>query len=470
LSGAGLAPGQPDRYISPMASYDFDLFTIGAGSGGVRATRIAAGHGAKAAVAEEYRAGGTCVIRGCVPKKLLVYGSRIGFELEDARGFGWTIPEATHDWASLIRAKDKEIARLEGLYRKGVESAGGTIFDERAELVGPNEVKLLKSGRTVTARHILIAAGASPHLPGETIGVEHAITSNDAFQLKERPQHIVIVGAGYIALEFACIFRGYGSDVTVVHYGPEILRGFDRECARHLHQELAKLGIRFVMDASVVGIRPEGGVKEIGLSTGEMLEADQIMYATGRWPNTKTLGVEAAGVGVNPKGAVVVDEFGRTTVPHIYAVGDVTDRHNLTPIAIREGHAFAETVFNNNPTPIEHSDIPTAVFTTPELASVGLTEEAARHAYGEVHIYKAKFRPLKATLSGRDEQTLMKLVVDGESGRVRGVHMVGTDAGEIIQLAAVAVKMKATKADFDATVALHPSAAEELVLMRTRSA
>jgi glutathione reductase (NADPH) len=452
-----------------MTSFDYDLFTIGAGSGGVRASRIAAGFGAKVAVAEEYRAGGTCVIRGCVPKKLLVYGSRIGFDMEDARGFGWSHPDASHNWPKLIHAKDQEIARLEGLYRKGIEGAGGTILDDRAEFIGPHELRLTKSGRTVTAKTILIATGGAPHKP-TCPGSEYAITSNEAFHLKDRPQHIVIVGAGYIALEFACIFRGYGSEVTIVHYGPEILRGFDRECATHLHGELIKRGINFRMDASIVGIQLKDGRRAIGLSTGEMLDADEVMFATGRWPNTRGLGLEHAGVAVNPKGAIPVDPYGRTNVEHIYAVGDVTDRHNLTPVAIREGHAFAETVFNNNPSAVDHADIPTAIFTTPEYASVGLTEEAARHAHGDIHLYKAKYRPMKATISHRDEQTLMKLIVDAASNRVLGVHMVGADAGEIIQMAAIALKMKATKADFDAAIALHPSAAEEFVLMRTRSA
>ncbi|MFO1238419.1 MAG: glutathione-disulfide reductase [Alphaproteobacteria bacterium] len=452
-----------------MTSFDYDLFTIGAGSGGVRATRIAAGFGAKAAVAEEYRAGGTCVIRGCVPKKLMVYASRYGFDREDAAGFGWRMGEAAHDWPSFIRAKDAEIARLEGLYRKGLEGAGAAIFDDRAELVGPHEIRLVKSERIVTAKTVLVAVGAAPHR-ASCPGSDLAITSNEIFHLPERPDHIVIVGAGYIALEFAAILRGLGSAVTVVHYAPEILRGFDRECAAHLHAELGKRGIAFVMDASVVGIREENGRREIGLSTGAVLEADQIMFATGRWPNTRGLGLETAGVAVNDKGAILVDAFSRTNMPHIYAVGDVTDRANLTPIAIREGHAFAETVFNANPTAVHHADIPTAIFTTPEYASVGLTEEQARHAHADVHIYKAKFRPMRATLSGRDEQTLMKLIVDGASDRVLGLHMVGADAGEIVQMAGIAVRMKATKADFDATIALHPSAAEEFVLMRTRSA
>ena len=451
-----------------MTTYDYDLFTIGAGSGGVRASRIAAGFGAKVAVAEEYRAGGTCVIRGCVPKKLLVYGSRIGFDMEDARGFGWSLSEAHHDWPKLIHAKDREIARLEGLYRKGIEGAGGAIIDDRAEFVGPHELRLMKSGRTVTAKTILVATGGAPHTP-DCPGSELAITSNGAFHLKDRPQHIVIVGAGYIALEFASIFRGYGSEVTVVHYGPEILRGFDRECATHLHGELGKRGIDFRMDTTVEEIRMADGRRDIRLSTGESLMADQVMFATGRWPNTRGLGLEHAGVATNAKGAIPVDSYGRTNVAHIYAVGDVTDRHNLTPVAIREGHAFAETVFNDNPTAVDHADIPTAIFTTPEYASVGLTEEAARKAHGDIHLYKAKYRPMKATISHRDEQTFMKLIVDGATDRVLGVHMVGADAGEIIQMAAIAVKMKAKKSDFDAAVALHPSAAEEFVLMRTRA-
>lgn len=452
-----------------MTSFDYDLFTIGAGSGGVRGTRIAAGLGAKAAVAEEYRAGGTCVIRGCVPKKLFVYGSRIGYDVEDARGFGWAIPKVEHDWAALIQAKDDEITRLEGLYRRGLDGAGAEFLDERAVLTGPNEIHLLKSDRKVTAKHILIAVGASPHLPPHVTGAEHAITSNEAFHLKKRPDHIVIVGAGYIALEFAGIFRGYGSEVTVVHYGPEILRGFDREGATHLHGELSKRGINFRMDTSVVGIRKENGKRQIGLSTGEVIEADQIMFATGRWPNTKDLGLEAAGVNVNAKGAIEVDAFSRTSVPHIFAVGDVTDRANLTPVAIREGQAVAETLFGGKQVTVDHSDIPTAVFTTPEFASVGLTEEQAHHAHQDVHIYTAKYRPMRATISRRDEQTWMKMIVDGPTNRVLGVHMVGADAGEIIQMAGIAVKMKATKANFDATIALHPSAAEEFVLMKTRT-
>ncbi len=453
----------------PM-TYDFDLFTIGAGSGGVRAARIAAGYGAKVGIAEEYRTGGTCVIRGCVPKKLFVYGSRFGYDAEDARGFGWRESGLSHDWPTLIAAKDEEIARLEGLYRKGLDGAGATLFHERAVIAGPNAVRLVQSGRTVTARHILIAVGASPHLPHETPGAELAITSNEALDLKARPDHIVIVGAGYIALEFALLFRGYGSDVTVVHRGAEILRGFDRECATHLQGELARRGVRFAMERTVRSIALEDGKRRIALSDGETLLADQVMFATGRWPNTAGLGLETIGLALGAKGEIEVDERNRTAVADVYAVGDVTDRLNLTPIAIREGHALADMLFNDSPVIVDRSFTPTAVFTTPELASVGMTEEEARAALDDLHIYKAKYRPMKATISKREEQTLMKLLVDGRTDRVVGVHMVGADAGEIIQMAAVALKMRATKADFDRTVALHPSAAEEFVLMRTRSA
>ncbi len=452
-----------------MTTYDYDLFTIGAGSGGVRATRIAAGFGAKAAIAEEYRAGGTCVIRGCVPKKLMVYASRYGFDAEDAKGFGWHFGEATHDWVAMIAAKDQEIARLEGLYRKGLEGAGATIFDERAELVGPHDIRLMRSGRTVTAKHILIASGASPHVP-DLPGIELAISSNEIFHLQARPARIVIVGAGYIALEFATILQGLGSEVTVIHHGPEILRGFDKECATHLHGQMEKRGVRFIMNTSVLRIEAAGNQRNVQLSDGQRIICDQIMFATGRWPNTRALGLETAGVRTNLKGAVEVDAHSRTSAPHIYAVGDVTDRMNLTPVAIREGNAFAETVFNNNPTSVDLADIPTAIFTTPEFASVGFTEEEARKGFSDVHIYKAQFRPMRATLSGRDEQVLMKLIVGGESHRILGLHMVGADAGEIAQMAAIAIRMKATKADFDATVALHPSAAEEFVLMRSRTA
>jgi glutathione reductase (NADPH) len=450
-----------------MTAYDFDLFTIGAGSGGVRASRIAAGHGAKVAVAEEYRVGGTCVIRGCVPKKLIVYASRYGFDLEDSAGFGWDA-RGTHDWPRMRGAIASEVTRLEGLYRKGLDGAKAELIEDRAILEGPHTIRLVKSGRTVIARNILIATGAAPHLPDNVPGTEHALVSNDIFLLPERPGRIVIAGAGYIALEFAAMFAGLGSEVTIVHYAPEILRGFDRECAAHLHTEMAKRGVRFVMDTSIVGIRREGEAREVGLSNGAMIEADAVLFATGRWPNTRGLGLENAGIETDAKGAIPVDAFSRTRVPGIFAVGDVTNRANLTPVAIREGHAVADTLFGGKAVAVDHADIPTAIFTTPEFGSVGLTEEAARKSH-EIDIYRAKFRPMRATISGRDEQVLMKLIVDARTDRVLGLHMVGADAGEIVQMAGIAIKMKAAKADFDATLALHPSAAEEFVLMRTRS-
>lgn len=447
-------------------NFDYDLFTIGAGSGGTRASRIAAGFGAKVAVAEEFRVGGTCVIRGCVPKKLMVYAGRFGADLEEARNFGWDIESYAHDWARLIANKDREIARLEGLYRKGLNGAGAEIIDERAQITGPHDIRLMKSGRTVTAKHILIATGAAPHKPEGVPGIEHAITSNEIFHLRQRPERIVIVGAGYIALEFASLLNGLGSEVTIVHYAPEILRGFDRELRHHLHRELAKSGIKFEMDTNLVGLRRDGAVLEAGLSTGKLIECDQLMLATGRWPNTLGLGLENAGVALDDKGAVIVDSHSRSSVPNIYAVGDVTNRVNLTPVAIREGHYFAETVFNNNPLAVDHTTIPTAVFTTPEVGTVGLTEEAARRSVGAVHIYKSQFRPMKYTLGTKETQMLFKLVVDAHTDRVLGCHIVGPDAAEIIQAVGIAVKMGATKRDFDATIALHPSAAEELVLMR----
>ena len=447
-------------------NFDYDLFTIGAGSGGTRASRIAAGYGARVAVAEEYRVGGTCVIRGCVPKKLMVYAGRFAGDFEEARNFGWDIEAYAHDWSRLIANKDKEIARLEGLYRKGLMGAGAEIIDERAEVLGPHEIRLKKSGRTVTAKHILIATGAAPHVPEGVPGIEHAITSNEIFHLRQRPERIVIVGAGYIALEFASLLNSLGSEVTIVHYAPEILRGFDREVRHHLHAELAKAGIKFEMDANLVGLRRDGAVLEAGLSTGKLIECDQLMLATGRWPNTLGLGLENAGVALDGKGAVIVDSHSRSSVPSIYAVGDVTNRVNLTPVAIREGHYFAETVFNNNPLAVDHTNIPTAVFTTPEVGTVGLTEEAARHSVGAVHIYKSQFRPMKYTLGTKETKMLLKLVVDAHTDRVLGCHIVGPDAAEIIQTVGIAVKMGATKRDFDMTIALHPSAAEELVLMR----
>lgn len=450
-----------------MGSFDYDLFVIGGGSGGVRAARIAAGHGAKVAIAEEYRFGGTCVIRGCVPKKLLVYASRFRDDFEDAAGFGWTVPEPSFDWPTLIAAKDAEITRLEGLYRSGLERAGVTVIKARAELADAHTLTLQPGNRKVTARIVLVATGGRPVIP-DVPGAGHAITSNEAFHLEELPKSIMIVGGGYIAVEFACIFSGLGVDVTLLYRGPKILRGFDEELRDGLTEELFKRRIDVVCNAEIAAIDKGWMHTSVTLKDGSKVETGKVMYATGRAPNTRGLGLEAAGVKLGKRGEIAVDAYSRSSVEHIYAVGDVTDRVNLTPVAIREGHAFADTVFGNRPTAVNHELVPTAVFSTPELGTVGLTEEAARARYPKLDVYKARFKPLRHTLSGRDERMLMKLLVDGESGRVVGCHVLGPDAAEIAQMAAIAMRMGATKADFDATVALHPTAAEELVTMREK--
>ncbi|HLH90230.1 MAG TPA: glutathione-disulfide reductase [Xanthobacteraceae bacterium] len=448
---------------------EVDLFVIGAGSGGVRAARIAAGYGAKVAVAEEYRVGGTCVIRGCVPKKLLVYASRFAHEFEDAAGFGWTVPEPSFDWATLIANKDKEIDRLERAYVSNLEKAGATILRTRAVIADPHTVRLA-DGETVRAGHILIATGGWPGLGAPIPGREHAITSNEAFHLPTLPKRVLVQGGGYIAVEFACIFAGMGSAVTLVYRGANILRGFDDDVRGHLRAEMERRGIAIVTGETVAAIEPAGSAYSARLSGGKQIEADRVMFATGRMPNVRNLGLEAIGVKLADNGGIAVDAHSRSSVPHIYAVGDVTNRINLTPVAIREGHAFADTVFGKKPTAVDHVNVPTAVFSEPEIGCVGLTETEARERYPRVDIYKATFRPMKATLSGRDTRMLMKLVVDGASDRVLGCHIIGEGAAEMVQVAAIAVKMKATKADFDATVALHPTAAEELVTMRTPTA
>jgi glutathione reductase (NADPH) len=450
-----------------MSSYDFDLFVIGAGSGGVRAARIAAGHGAKVAVAEEYRFGGTCVIRGCVPKKLLVYASRFRDDFEDAAGFGWEVGEPRFDWARLIAAKDKEIARLEAAYRNTLESRGVTTFAARAVVEGPNAVRL-SDGRALTARYILVATGGAANVDPGLPGVEHVITSNEAFHLATLPRRVVVAGGGYIAVEFAGIFHGLGAETTLVYRGEKVLRGFDEDLRDGLMDAYGKRGIRLAMGAVFTRIEKTAGGLVGHLSTGQAIEADAIMFAIGRRPATGGLGLEGAGVQLAKSGAIVVDRFSQTNVPSIYAVGDVTDRVNLTPIAIREGHAFADTVFGGRPTAVDHGLIPTGVFSSPEIGTVGLSEQAARAAGHTIDLYKARFRPMRNTLAGRDERTLMKLVVDRESTRVLGVHVLGPDAGEIIQMAGIALGMGATKADFDRTVAVHPSAAEELVTMREK--
>jgi glutathione reductase (NADPH) len=449
---------------------EVDLFVIGAGSGGVRAARISSGYGARVMIAEEYRVGGTCVIRGCVPKKLLVYASRFAEEFEDAAGYGWSVPAPTFDWPTLIANKDREIARLEGTYTSNLERAKVQIVKSRAVMLDPHTVKLAATGETVRAKRILIATGGAPHKGAEIAGIEHVISSNEAFHLRELPRRILIQGGGYIALEFATIFNGLGSEVTVVYRGENILRGFDDDVRTHLRTELEKRGIRILCKRTVDGIEKVEHGLDVALSDRDQITVDKVMFATGRRPNIAGVGLETAGVEIGANGGIAVDEYSRTSVPHIHAIGDVTNRINLTPVAIREGHAFADTVFGGKPTPVDHADVPTAVFSEPEVGVVGLTEAEACRTLAKVDIYKTTFRPMKATLSGRDTRTFMKLLVDGLTDRVVGCHIVGPDAGEMIQLLGIAIKLKATKADFDATMAVHPTAAEELVTMREKTA
>ena len=453
-----------------MAEFDVDLFVIGGGSGGVRAARIAAGHGARVMIAEEYRMGGTCVIRGCVPKKLLVYASHIHHEIEDAAGFGWTIPQATFDWSTLIANKDKEIGRLEAAYTSNVEKSGARIVKTRAVFEDLHTLRL-GTGETVRSKYVLIATGGAPNHGQAIPGIEHVISSNEAFHLDALPKRIVIQGGGYIALEFACIFAGFGSDVTVIYRGENILRGFDEDVRTHVRAEMEKEGITVLTGCTVSRIDKHGKEFTSHLSNGSSIASDQVMFAIGRHPNVANLGLEKTGVAINPaNGGIAVDHFSKTSVPNIYAIGDVTHRINLTPVAIREGHAFADTVFGKRQVQVDHADIPTAVFSQPEVGTVGLTEAQARAQFSRIDIYKANFKPMKATMSGRDTRMLMKLVVDATTDRVLGCHIVGDGAAEMAQLVGIAVKMKATKADFDATMALHPTAAEELVTMRTPTA
>ena len=450
--------------------FDYDLVVIGAGSGGVRAARIAAGYGARVLIAEEYRIGGTCVIRGCVPKKLMVYAARFADAFEDAAGYGWTVEPPRFDWSTLIANKDREIDRLSAIYRRNLDGAGVEIVEERAVVTGPNGVRLVKSGRAVSTRYILVATGGYPDNPDAIPGLEHTITSNEVFHLPEMPKRIVIVGGGYIALEFAGVFRGLGAEVTVLYRGAKVLRGFDEDVRDVITEELGHRGIDIVCGDTIAAIEKTAEGLTVSTHGGRTLVADQVMMATGRRPNTAGLGLEEAGVVLGPRGEVRVDAHSSSDVPSIYAVGDVTDRANLTPVAIREGHAFADTVFGHHSRTVDHTLIATAVFTTPEVGVVGLTEAEALVQCHCVDVYKARFRPMLNTLSGRQERMLMKIVVDADTDRVLGVHIVGDHAGEMIQIAAIPVAMRATKADFDATVAVHPTAAEELVTMRTPSA
>ena len=451
-----------------MSNHDVDLFVIGAGSGGVRAARIASGYGARVMIAEEYRVGGTCVIRGCVPKKLLVYASRFSEEFEDSAGYGWTLPVATFHWPALIGNVHREVARLEAAYTTTLERYNVALVKSRAVLEDAHTVRLV-SGARVHAETILISTGAWPHFGPKIPGIEHAMSSNEAFQLKELPKRIVIQGGGYIAVEFACIFAGLGSQVILVYRGENILRGFDDDIRAHLRNEMRGRGITVTCGHTVAAIERSGDEFVARLSDGSMIAAGKVMFAIGRRPNVLGLGIENLNVRIREHGGIAVDEYSRTSVPNIYAVGDVTNRVNLTPVALREGHAFADTVYGGKPTPVDHSNVPTAVFSEPELGVIGLTEHEARERLDKVDIYKTSFRPMKATLSGRDTQVFMKLVVNGITDQVVGCHIAGPDAGELIQVIGVAVKMRATKADFDATIAVHPTAAEELVTMREKA-
>lgn len=446
-------------------SFDVDLFVIGGGSGGVRAARIAAGYGAKVMLAEEYRVGGTCVIRGCVPKKLMVYAGRFADEFEDAAGFGWTVETLRFDWRVLKARRDAEVTRLESIYDANLMRAGVEIVPERAVIEDANTVRLVKSGRFVRAQRILVAVGAHPVKEPAVPGVEFAITSNEVFELESLPERILVVGGGYIAVEFAGVFGALGSRTTLLHRGDKLLRGFDDDVRDALADAYGKrMDLR--LGATLVKIERRDGGVAASLSDGSVIEADQILLATGRKPNIGGLGLDRVGIVPDAAGAIPVDDFSRTQVPSIYAVGDVTNRANLTPVAIREGHAFADTEFGGKPTSVDHHLIPTAVFSTPEIGTVGLSEAAARQQCGEIDVYKASFRPMKATLSGRDERVLMKVIVECATDRVLGVHLFGQDAGELIQAVGIAVTMGATKADFDRTIAVHPTAAEELVTMR----
>ncbi len=449
-----------------MAKFDYDLFVIGGGSGGVRAARISATHGARVAIAEEYRYGGTCVIRGCVPKKLLVYAAEYGHGFHDAAGFGWTV-ESKFDWPVLIANKDKEIGRLEGIYRKLLVNAGVETIDGRATLEDAHTI--LVAGRRVTAETILIATGGAPEKPGFP-GGEFTISSNEAFHLAQLPREVMVLGGGYIACEFAGIFNGLGAKVTQLYRGEQILRGFDADVRNHLAAEIRKTGIDLQVGRTVRKIEKSAGRLSVTLDDGSLRTVDAVMAALGRNPNSQAMGLESAGVLLDDKGAVKVDEYSRTNVPNIYAVGDVTNRINLTPVAIREGHAFADTLYGGKPTVYDHADVPSAVFSLPSVASVGLTEAEARHRHDGVDIYRTTFRALKHTLSGNEERILMKLVVERATDRVLGCHMVGPEAAEIIQGLAIAIRCKARKTDFDATTGLHPSLAEEFVTLREKVA
>ncbi|MEO0879173.1 MAG: glutathione-disulfide reductase [Pseudomonadota bacterium] len=452
-----------------MSDYDYDLFTIGAGSGGVRASRLASQYGAKVGIAEEYRVGGTCVIRGCVSKKLMVYASEFSHAFEEAKGYGWSADAVSFDWKTLIENKDAEIDRLNGIYIRNLKNAGVDIFETRAVLKDPHTVHLVGEDRDVTADKILIATGGAPWTNGNVPGHELGVTSNEVFHLEEMPRHVVIAGGGYIAIEFACIFRSLGADVCLVYRGEDILRHFDMDISVQVHAEMKRLGIRIITQTVFEKIEDlGGGEKRVHLTNGVKLDTDLVFWAVGRKPSTQALGLDKAGVETNPSGAIKVDAYSRTSADNIYAVGDVTDRVNLTPVAIREGAAFAETVFNGKDQTMDYAFIPKAVFAQPPVGTVGYSEAEARKKFNNIDIYKTDFRQMKFMLTKNEERTLMKLVVDADTNRVVGCHIVGADAAEMIQCLAIAVKAGVTKTQFDETCALHPTAAEEIVTMKQK--
>lgn len=447
-------------------AYDYDLFVIGAGSGGVRASRIAAGHGARVGICEDFRVGGTCVIRGCVPKKLYVYASQFHEHFEDAAGFGWQVGETRFDWQALVAAKEQEITRLEGLYRKGLDNSGATILATRAELVGPNTVRLTATGELVTAERILIAVGGHPTPHVDLPGHELCITSNEAFDLPEMPKSILISGGGYIAVEFANIFHGLGVETTLIYRGRQILSRFDQDMRHGVQSSMVAKGIRVICEDIITDVaEAEDGRRTVTTKAGETLAVDQVMLALGRVPNTGGLGLETAGVAMTERGAIIVDDYSRTNVPGIFALGDVTDRVQLTPVAIHEAMCFIETEFRGNPVSPDHDLIATAVFSQPEIGTVGMSEEAAAKTFDDLEVYRAEFRPMKATLSGRQEKMIMKLVVNAADRKVVGAHILGHEAGEMAQLLGISLKAGVTKDDFDRTMAVHPTASEELVTM-----
>ena len=447
-----------------MTEFECDLFVIGGGSGGVRAARISATHGAKVMLAEEYRVGGTCVIRGCVPKKLYVYASRFADDFENASGFGWSLSEAKFDFAALKASKDKEIDRLEAAYRNNLGRSGVEIVTERAIIAGPHAV-MLASGREISARTILVATGGHPVIP-DLPGRELANDSNDFFEWDSLPKSVAIIGAGYIGVEFACLLQKLGCQVTVILRRDHVLPRFDHDLRMGLTEAMERGGIKIIPHSAIASITGKPGDLVVTTSNQEEIAVERVIFATGRAPNTRGLGLAEAGVHLDDQGGVIVDSYSKTNIPSIYAVGDVTNRIQLTPVAIREGHAFADTVFGNLPTPVDIGPVPTAVFSTPEIGTVGLTEKEARDAH-DVVLFKTGFRPMHATLSGSSERMMMKILVDRPTDRVLGVHILGHGAGEMIQLVGIAMRMGATKRDFDRTLAVHPTAAEELVTLRT---